>query len=44
MNRFTNPDHDEPDLDRQQEIEAEKADAWRDQAVDREQQQQQYGN
>ena len=26
MSRFTNPVHDEPDIDRQQEIEAEKAD------------------
>jgi hypothetical protein len=37
LTRFTVPLRDEPDIERQQEIEAEKADRWQDQAVDREQ-------
>jgi hypothetical protein len=36
MNRFTNPANEPPDLERQHEIEAQKADDWQDQAVDRE--------
>ena len=34
--RFHNPVNDEPDADRLQEIEAEKADAYFDQRIDRE--------
>jgi hypothetical protein len=44
FSRFTNPAqeepdderNDDPDYDREAEIEAERADAWHDQAVDRE--------
>lgn len=36
FSRFTRPVNDEPDYDRLAEIAAARADAWHDQAVDRE--------
>lgn len=37
LSRFTNPANDPCDLDREEQIEDERADAWNRQVVDREQ-------
>ena len=42
FSRFSNPVDDEPDDDREAEIAAEREDAWHDQAVDREREEQEY--
>lgn len=36
FSRFKNPVNDEPDAEDEQEIQDERADAWQDQACDRE--------